>query len=78
MEEVAVIDAIYEETGLDRDGYLPVIKAKRSFHREAMKQYLMAMKVGGIYGIVSTGDGWGVIRYDVKVFLYDMEDGCVI
>lgn len=51
--------------------FIFVIEAKRSSLGEAMKQCLLAMKDiqdnnggGDVYGFITTGDSWQILRYD--------------
>ncbi|KAF8544769.1 hypothetical protein BDD12DRAFT_814675 [Trichophaea hybrida] len=56
--------------------FIVVIEVKRSSIGEAMKQCLLAMKdmrnnnkEGKVYGLITTGDDWRMLRYDGSKFL---------
>ncbi|KAF8543477.1 hypothetical protein BDD12DRAFT_874574 [Trichophaea hybrida] len=64
MEEFVVIDLI----SVGEEKFIFIVEAKRSSLGLAMKQCLLAMKDnnggGTVYGFVTTGDSWRMIRYD--------------
>ncbi|KAA8897860.1 hypothetical protein FN846DRAFT_224806 [Sphaerosporella brunnea] len=70
-EEYVVVDMI----SVMEENFVFVIEAKRSSLGEAMKQCLLAMKDtrdnnggGRVYGFVTTGESWRMLRYDGTSF----------
>ncbi|KAI5838057.1 hypothetical protein DFP73DRAFT_617573 [Morchella snyderi] len=76
-EEFVVMDLI----SVTEDGFVFVIKAKRGSLGEAKKQCLLSMKDmrdrnggGELYGFVTTGYSWRMIRYDGSFQMRDKFD----
>lgn len=76
MEEFVVMDRI----SVTEDKFVLVIEAKRSSLGEAMKQCLLSVKDardnnsrGEVYGFVTTGKTWRMVRYDGKDFCQTRE-----
>ncbi|RPA94616.1 hypothetical protein L873DRAFT_1415496 [Choiromyces venosus 120613-1] len=70
-EEFVMVDLI----GVENQKFVFLVEAKRSSLGEAKRQCLLAMKdigenngVGVVYGFVTTGEQWQMIRYDGTVF----------
>ncbi|KAG0643672.1 hypothetical protein HOY80DRAFT_944770, partial [Tuber brumale] len=70
-QEFVLVDLI----GLENEKYVFVVEAKKSSLIEAKKQCLLAMKDMGdhngggvVYGFVTTGEQWQMLRYDGAVF----------
>jgi hypothetical protein len=70
-QEFVLVDLI----GLEDEKYVLVVEAKKSSLGEAKRQCLLAMKdmgdrnAGGVvYGFVTTGEQWQMLRYDGTVF----------
>lgn len=70
-EEFVVMDLI----SVTEERFVLVIEAKTSSLGEAMKQCLLAMRdawdnngAGVMYGFVTTGESWRMLRYDGKSF----------
>ncbi|KAG0635650.1 hypothetical protein HOY80DRAFT_981146, partial [Tuber brumale] len=70
-QEFVLVDLI----GLEREKYVFVVEAKKSSLGEAKRQCLLAMKDMGdrngggvVYGFVTTGEQWQMLRYDGAVF----------
>ncbi|KAI5839543.1 hypothetical protein DFP73DRAFT_561266 [Morchella snyderi] len=67
-EEFVVMDRI----SVGQERFVVIMEAKRSSLGEAMKQCLLAMKDardnggGEVYGFVTTGDTWRMLKYDGK------------
>lgn len=66
-EEFVVMDLV----SVTEEKFVLIIEAKRASLGEAMKQCLLAMKdawdnngEGVLYGFVTTGESWRMIRYD--------------
>lgn len=66
-EEFVVMDRI----SVGQERFVLIVEAKRSSLGEAMKQCLLAMKDardnnggGEVYGFVTTGDTWRMLKYD--------------
>lgn len=75
-EEFVVMDLI----SVKERNYVFVVEAKRSSLGQAMKQCLLAMKdmrgnngAGKVYGFVTTGKSWRMIKYDEKGFCQSRE-----
>ncbi|KAG0642766.1 hypothetical protein HOY80DRAFT_998230 [Tuber brumale] len=70
-QEFVLVDLI----GLENEKYVFVVEARKSSLREAKRQCLLAMKDMGdrngggvVYGFVTTGEQWQMLRYDGAVF----------
>jgi hypothetical protein len=70
-QEFVLVDLI----GLEDEKYVFVVEAKKSSLGEAKRQCLLAMKDMGdrngggvVYGFVTTGEQWQMLRYDGTVF----------
>ncbi|KAA8909404.1 hypothetical protein FN846DRAFT_889014 [Sphaerosporella brunnea] len=70
-EEYVVVDMI----SVMGENFIFIVEAKRSSLGEAMKQCLLAMKDtrddnggGRVYGFVTTGESWRMLRYDGSSF----------
>ncbi|KAA8892730.1 hypothetical protein FN846DRAFT_924087 [Sphaerosporella brunnea] len=70
-EEFVVVDQI----SVTAEKFVLIIEAKRSFVGQAMKQCLLSLKDardnnggGAVYGFVTTGENWRMIRYDGTSF----------
>ena len=66
-EEFVIVDLIQ----VRREDFILIVEAKRSSLDQAMKQCLLAMKdmrdnngVGEVFGFVTTGKSWKMLRYD--------------
>jgi len=71
LEEFVVVDFI----SVSEERYILVIEGKRSSLGEAKKQCLLAMKDMGdknsgymVYGFVTTGESWQMVKYDGASF----------
>ncbi|KAG0643675.1 hypothetical protein HOY80DRAFT_944802 [Tuber brumale] len=70
-QELVLVDLI----GLEHEKYVFVVEAKKSSLGEANRQCLLAMKDMGdrngggvVYGFITTGEQWQMLRYDGAVF----------
>lgn len=70
-EEFVVMDLI----SVEEEMYVLIIEAKRNSLGQAMKQCLLAMKDtrdinggGEVYGFITTGEAWRMLRYDGTSF----------
>ena len=76
MEEFVVMDRI----SITEEKFVLVIEAKRSSLGEAMKQCLLSVKDardnnggGEVYGFITTGKSWQMVKYDGKDFCQTRE-----
>ena len=72
VDKIFMVDKISRKKG---NPNVLIIEAKPSSHGEAMRECLLTMSdmwnnhgKGEIYGFVTTGDVWGMVRYDGSTF----------
>ncbi|KAF8435259.1 hypothetical protein BGX38DRAFT_1145658 [Terfezia claveryi] len=70
-EEIVIVDLIQ----VRREDFILIVEAKRSSLGQAMKQCLLAMKdmcdnndVGEVFGFVTTGKSWKMLKYNGASF----------
>jgi len=78
-EEFVLMDLVCVD-GLEGDRYVLVAESKRSSTGEAKRQCMLAMRdmwdhntSGEVYGFVTTGEAWKMIKYDGASFIQTTE-----